>query len=447
MLVAFAQPTWAAEPQGGFLEPVGSAQSRQLLSQSQINNMLPNRGKFTFPAPYGTEGFRLTNASDCGGSDCVHYVGYSYWRNSNNHVGQDTMLILVGLNRNQGGAGPSLIGYNKLTEKVTALGPVFSSNDSLSWSTGEGLYFSGTMPTAIYVTNGPRLSRYDVFTRQYETVFNVQNELGGGRQLWQAHSSDDDRVHSATVKNNSYADLGCVVYREDTNQAVFFPKIGGYDECQIDKSGKWLVIKEDVDGRNGEDNRIINVDTLEERVLLDEDGAGGHSDMGHGYMIAQDNWASRANTQLMWKFDQQNLQGTRVYYNNDWGGQAPAHVSHTNSLPGVPTNKQFACGSSVNQTNYAHGNEIICFGLVPDGPTLVVAPVMTSLNSSGGDNNYGKAPKGNLDVTGRFFIWTSNMRSSRLDTFMVKVPAQLLDGVDPLPEPPPPLVFSDDFEP
>jgi hypothetical protein len=38
-------------------------------------------------------------------------------------------------------------------------------------------------------------------------------------------------------------------------------------------------------------------------------------------------------------------------------------------------------------------------------------------------------PKGNLDVTGRYFIWTSNLRSDRLDAFIVKIPAGLLGAV------------------
>src|SRR5207247_1791934 len=39
-----------------------------------------------------------------------------------------------------------------------------------------------------------------------------------------------------------------------------------------------------------------------------------------------------------------------------------------------------------------------------------------------------KLPKGNLDVTGSYFIWTSNMGGNRLDAFIVKVPFQLLTG-------------------
>ncbi len=439
------QNALASDPPGGFIEFAGAAQTRPILSNSTINNLLPDRGKFTFPAPYESEAFRLTNASDCGGNDCVHYVGYSYWRNSNNHVDEDTMLVLVGLKRTEGGGGPSLIAYNKITDQVDALGPVFNQNDNMSWSNAEGLYFSGTMPYALYVNDGRRLLRYDVVTGEYETVFDVIAEMGNGYALWQTHSSDDDRVHSATLKNNSNTDLGCVVYQEDIGNLRFFPKTGGYDECQIDRSGQWLVIKEDVDGRYGEDNRIINMQTLDERVLLDQNGAGGHSDLGHGYMIAADNWANEANTQLLWKFDEYPMQGKRLYYNNEWSRQAPAHVSHTNSVAGLSPNNQFACGSSAHQGNSAHANEIICFGLTGSGETLVVAPVMTDMNSSGGGSTYGKAPKGNLDVTGRYFIWTSNMRSSRLDTFMVKVPAHLLPGVESAPTPESATIFTDSF--
>src|SRR5688572_17193320 len=95
----------AAEFTGGFLERPASAVPRALMTQTQIQALLPQRGKFSFPAPYHTEGVRLTNPSDCGSKDCVNYLGYSYWRNINNHVGQESMLILVGMDRSRGGAG------------------------------------------------------------------------------------------------------------------------------------------------------------------------------------------------------------------------------------------------------------------------------------------------------------------------------------------------------
>src|SRR4030095_9086363 len=93
---------------GGLLESTTSTAVRPTIAV-----VLPARGKFTFPAPYKTTGARLTNASDCGttGKDCVNDIGYSYWRNSNNHVGSNTMLIVVTLDRARGGQGPTLFGY------------------------------------------------------------------------------------------------------------------------------------------------------------------------------------------------------------------------------------------------------------------------------------------------------------------------------------------------
>jgi len=79
-------------------------------------------------------------------------------------------------------------------------------------------------------------------------------------------------------------------------------------------------------------------------------------------------------------------------------------------------------------------DEIVCFSLDPnrnaDGSldVLVVGQVMTDLNATGGrdfnSDDYTQLPKGNLDITGRYFIWTSNMGGGRLDAFLVKVPYQ-----------------------
>ena len=83
---------WAQnKPSGGFLDSATGAGLRPMLSAGEIQAFLPQRGTFTFPSPYSTTGIRLTNASDCGGQDCVTSVGYSYWSNINNHVGSDRM--------------------------------------------------------------------------------------------------------------------------------------------------------------------------------------------------------------------------------------------------------------------------------------------------------------------------------------------------------------------
>lgn len=428
-LVATVLPSivTASPGTGGFLETPETTSIRLPLSQDAIQSFLPERGLFTFPAPYHTQAVRLTNSSDCADNDCVNYAGYAYWRNMNNHIGMDSMLVFLGLDQTRGGNGPSLFELDKLTGQVTNLGALFPSDNPLSWATGEGWYFSATMPTKLYINDGPRIVRFDVISEQMQTVVDVTDKLGDGYYLSQMHSSDDDRVHSATVRDDtSYNVLGCMAYEEDSGRYHYYPFERDFDECQVDRSGEWLIIKANLDGQHGEDNLIVNLHTGNERVLLDQDGAAGHSDLGHGYMIAADNWADRANTWKLWDFSQSVLQGERVYHNNDWTVSAPDHLSHTNARADIAARDQHACASSVNRSAGPHANEIICFNLDGSESTLVVAPVMTDLNAPGGGDNYAKAPKGNLDVSGQYFLWTSNTGGARLDAYIVRVPDQLL---------------------
>jgi hypothetical protein len=73
-------------------------------------------------------------------------------------------------------------------------------------------------------------------------------------------------------------------------------------------------------------------------------------------------------------------------------------------------------------------DEIMCVRMDGSTDQLVVAPVMTDLQAPGGgmSDAYPKYPKGNLDITGQYFLWTTNLSGGRIDAFMVKVPAQLL---------------------
>lgn len=428
VLLALTAVPAAAQAPGGFLEKATSTAVRPRLTPAQIQSFLPARGAFTFPAPYNTRGIRLTNASDCGGTDCVNYVGYSYWRNINNHVGSSDLYVFLGLS---GATGPTLFRVNKATGAVTNLGPLFDPASPFYYASAEGWYWSASQPSKIYVTDnfGPRLYRYDVFTHQFTQVFDVSAQFGSDKYLWQAHSSDDDRVHSVTLRDkNTYEMLGCLVYREDTAQFSWFPKVGDFDECHVDKSGRWLVSFEDLDGLYGLDNRIIDLQTLTERRILDQDGATGHMDTGFGYMAGQDNWNSLPNAVRLYQFDQTPIAGPVIYHDSDWSAISADHVAHGNARPGVPLSQQFACGSGATRNNVPRGNELVCFKLDTSLDVLVVAPTMIDLDAPGGGDDYGKFPKANLDVTGRYMIWTSNLGGNRLDAFLVEVPSELLTG-------------------
>lgn len=413
---------------GGLLEPQKSSAVRP---RTDVD--LPaDRSAFMFPSPYGTRGYRITIPSDCGGRDCVHAIGYSYWSNMNNSAGSDTAYVFVSLDVSRGGEGPTLFAIDKKAETVRKIGPLFAENDLRRYASGEGWYFSLTNPSILYVhprSTSPTLERYDIFSRATEVVFDIshaEDVFGKGRYVFQLHSSADGAVHSFTVKDiNTYASLGCGVYQERTDTFKYYPKTGEYDECQIDKMGRYLVIKEQVDGTEGEDNRIIDLDTDKETRVYDKDGAAGHSDHGYGYMIAADNWY-REPVWRGWRLGTDPLgPGTITYREPQWETSSIDHISWNNARTGSLAS-QYLCGSAASRKIGPRTNEIVCFRADGTGNALVVAPVMTDLDARGGGDDYTQAPKGNLDPTGEYFIWSSNMGGDRLDVFVVRIPYQKL---------------------
>ena len=115
---------------------------------------------------------------------------------------------------------------------------------------------------------------------------------------------------------------------------------------------------------------------------------------------------------------------------------AANHIAHGNAVAGKLPEEQYACGSNASRV-VDMADEIVCFSLnadrYPDGSldVVVVGQVMTDLDAPGGNDvdgdDYRQMPKGNLDVTGRYFVWTANLGGNRLDAFLVKVPGELLN--------------------
>jgi hypothetical protein len=431
---------------GGLLEKAGSPALRARFTTPQLQAFLPAggaTGKFKFPAPYNTEAVRLTNAQDCaGGSDCLWYVGYSYWRNINNHVGSTDMYIFLGTDTNRGGVGPVLLRYDKSTDAVQNLGALFDQNSPYHWSTGEGWYFSATQPSKLYtfVVGGTQLRRFDIFTRHFDSTPAIDLAAcprpsicpSSATYLTQPHSSDDDRVHSASVQDSNWQRIGCVVKRP--SGFLYYSTPGGmaFDECDIDKSGRWLILL--LNRNNGTRiNRIVDLQTGKQTTIDGTDGALGHLDSGYGYAVGADNYNSLPNATILLKFPVQSSKrpiGPVVHYNKRWDIVAANHIAHGNASS-APAESQYACGSNASTTPDM-ADEIVCFSLNAirntDGSldVLVVGQVMTDLYASGGGDDYAKRPKGNLDVTGRYFIWTTNLGGNRLDAFIVKIPTSTI---------------------
>jgi hypothetical protein len=393
------------------VEPAASTAVRSRFTRATIAAFLPDRGRFTFPSPYDTTGIRVTNVEDCPGG--IDPIGYSYWSQINNHRRGTELLVVIGLNRQRGGQGPTLFAVDKATGDVERHAPLFDLSHPLSWSTGEGWYFSATRPTILYLPVGNELRRYDVLTHESESVFTSDP----GTYLWQCHSSADDRVHSATLRrNDTYEMLGAITYREDRGQRRTFEARGAFDECQIDKSGVWLVIKEN------DHNRILDLETGIERLLRDEEGAVGHSDCGYGYLIGEDDRAPEPGTFRRWQLTPEGpTDGAVVYHMVGWSPMS-RHVSHNNAQPGSPES-QSVIVSCAHREDLPRANEIVRVPL--DGSLIcqVLAPTLVDLDASGGETTYAKLPKASVDITGEYVLWSSNAGGDRLDAFLVYHPS------------------------
>jgi hypothetical protein len=206
----------------------------------------------------------------------------------------------------------------------------------------------------------------------------------------------------------------------------------------VDKSGEWLMLLE-VNPNGALRNRIVDLRRGTIATIEDVDGSLGHLDMGHGYAVGADNYHSAPNATILLKFPVASTQrpvGPAVHFNKRWDIAAANHVAHGNAVAGTAEG-QYACGSNASRVPDM-ADEIVCFSLDayrnPDHSldVLVVAPVMTDFDASGGrdpdGDDYEQFPKGNLDVTGRYFIWTTNMGGDRLDAFLVKVPTEWFTG-------------------
>lgn len=359
------------------------------------------RGPFAFGAPYNTRAIRITDVRD----GLVYPCGYGYWSRINNHRGLDHLYVLVGLRDH----GPSIFTVDKSTHEVSGSRSLFAEDSALWWDEADQWYFSATEPTAIYACSGRKFLKIDAMTSAVSVVF----ETRFGDSLFQPHSSDDGRVHSATVKDAEYRPIGCVVWRD--GQQTFYRAQGDYDECCLDTSGRWLVIKEKVqrDGRTREDIRILDLSGQQgQRIVRDEDGAVGHSDVGAGCIIGEDDQHQPPGRMV--KMDLASGTSIQVYQALDrWQeGLGMGHVS-------VRDNTALVSNAWRDQA-FPRVNDLIEVPLDGSGKWRAVAPSLVNLDASGGGSDYKKQPMANLDPLAQYACWSSNHGSDRLDVFLVK---------------------------
>lgn len=296
-------------------------------------------------------------------------IGYSYWRVLAHDGGKLRVFLRLG-------EIFTLVTVDKATEALSLrVLPIKTTAEQCYWSTGK--------PNEIYVPAWSALKRYNVDTGAWTTVFDLSywsGVAGANTYLWQCSSSADDMVHACTIRDSeSYARVGCFVYFEGKKSA-YFKAEGALDECQADKSGKWLVIKED------ENNKVIDLETGDVRVILDRDGAAGHSDLGYGQMLGHSNQDNG-----WWLWDLETLTKRLVYQIPTWERFVPSHVSWC--CAPLPFVVGYGAGSDEAMVIRLDGGAAVPFST----PGII---------------------HGSVDLTGEWFIYSNANKEARL----VRVP-------------------------
>lgn len=295
----------------------------------------------------------------------VNPIGMSYWRNINQHRNQSILKVFLSINDEI-----TIFSIDKSNLQVLGVRKLGIHH------TGEGCYFSALDPSLLYVTMDSRLLAVNIDTGENKLIWRSE-----GNNLWQCHSSYDEKVHSATIKDADYNIIAWGVF--DGAEKHF--TIGTEpDECQIDKSGKYLLIKEN------DYNRIINVEDGIE-VLLPRRGRLGHSDCGFDCALGEVDYRAGGVDLITLSTQERRELFTLGIWNL-------GYVSFA-------LNQEFFLVSASN-------NQLIKIQM--NGNFNVVCDLMTE------NQEYNNRPKANLCPEGEYAVWTAFVNGT-LNAYLVRV--------------------------
>lgn len=355
------------------------------------NPQLPGQGPFLFPG-YSTQACRITHDGHK-----IRSVGMSYSNNINAHGNQNSLKVFLSVNDIL-----FIFTINKETLNVVDI------HDTGIHHTGEMCYWDKVNPYILYYYQGNKLNALNVSTGSKGTIFETEGNI------WQPHTSRDGKTHSFTMKDDNWNPVCWAVYDEWDQELHKFPIEGKPDECQIDKSGDWITIKETFNrnGKDYDDVRVINLKTKQEITYLDEQGAPGHSDCGFNCIIGEDNYNDVGSALVQWNFDGSITR--RLLYHTDYWNLG--HFSFCNAID-LPISEQYGLISPGGHLN-SRGKELVSVKLDGSGRCLVLCD---SLNELWGEGQYDNLPKANLCPHGQFVVWSA-WHDGRRDAFLVKIP-------------------------
>jgi hypothetical protein len=282
----------------------------------------------------------------------------------------------------------------------------------------ESAIWSGYDPDCLYALVGTKIFAYHPSNQKYSLIADLTNQFPKGDFLWQlsVSRSNDEMFAFARRRPNAnggsdYVGYGVFSRSQKTliiNQSV---ATNDLDEVQVDKSGRWLVVKGE--GRISKGFSMINLENKGQRKELaprPPDYAPGHSDNASGFVSGFNNYL---NTMDRRNFNDPTVRIAELSLGQDWS--QGLHVSHLMDNDGWVLVSFYEVAAVPNPIGPFH-NEIIL--VKTDGSESVIR----LLHHRSIYKSYYDTPRANISRDGRFIAFTSNWGGrSRHDLFVARI--------------------------
>ena len=365
---------------------------------------LPAAGGTIVDPTFETTIMRLTDQND--GPDCIN--AYSYWPTFN--VNNTRLMVFSGI-------WPLLYRFDPVNFRIVGK-EVWDTPTPLGGTIGwEDAIWSGRDPDVIYVHDniGMHLWAYNVATKTYTLLADFTSQYNPGDYLWQMSMSvRNDNVFSFTRRDRRYNMVGYLVWRRDTNQVIYDVTTDLVDETQVDKSGKYLVVKTGQQGAGVIEVKVIDLKTFSVEDLTDNgpDYAPSHSDNGNRIIVGADNWRNQLTYRTL---ADPHSNSTLISYGSDW--TQAYHVSM------LANNEKWVLISSYSVTTGTPDGPFHdeLYQVATDGSGRV-RRLAHHFSIFGGD--YYASPRADVSRDGHFIAFTSNwgVDGGRKDVFVLKIP-------------------------
>lgn len=352
---------------------------------------LPPAGQ-TFADPvFGSTILRVTDERDGHHS----HVAYSYWPTFN----RDATYFHISV----AGQG-TLYAFDPDELTLGEKRPLFpGTTPAGTMPRWEDATWSATDPEVIFAHDMRRLWAFNVQTRQYTLL----KDFGG--HIAQMSRSLDDNVFA--FHGNREDGKVYVVWQREPERVVLENELPSVDEVQLDKTGRYLLIKTGVQGRGRVEVQVADLRTGRITDLTDDepDYAPGHSDSGHDSVVGADNWRNQITGR---RLSDPHEHFTVLDLKNDW--TQGLHVSFLND-----DERWIVINFYSNEPiERALQGEII--QVATDGSQRV-RRLAHHHSVTGGE--YWKIPLANVSRDGRLIAFTSNFgNAEQTDVFILQVP-------------------------